>query len=253
MKKENSDRLKEELNSSKYNSIVDLELLNKLVLEAQNGNQKSRDLVVNSFLRLVYDIATKEYKKQSVKFVPFDDFFQAGTLGLMKSFKTFKLGKAPFINHACTYITKGSGTKGEGIMAMLQTDRLDVRVNHMVKKSKNEYTKEKSAIFINRIGNSSDDEGNETRASYSWLESGSIQPDKAMERSEAKFTADEIMRRANLTDLERDAFFGANKGVSETIEDLYHVAEIYSISHEGARKASIRAYDKMKEVRGELI
>lgn len=251
MQKEISDILKEELTRATYNPIRDEELLTKLILEAKAGSLKSRDLVTNSFLRMVYDISVRAYEKQKPRYaVPFDDFFQAGSMGLLKSFKTFDHTKGKFSTHAYGYINGGSGEDGAGIKAMYQADRLDIRINHMVRNSKDPYTKQKSDILINRINPFSSEE---SPSSYSWLESGSMQPDRVMEISEAQFTADEIMAKAGLSDLERDAFFGAHKGVSETIEDLYHVAEIYKISHEGARKAFIRAQNKIKEVRGQLV
>jgi len=251
MQKEMSDILKAELTNPKYARITDQALINKLVAEAQAGNQKSRDLVVNSFLHMVYDIALKAYEKQKPRYaVPFDDFFQAGSLGLLKSFSNYNPLKGKFSTHAYNYINGGSGSDGAGIKAMYQADRLDIRVHHMVRNSKDPYTKDKSEILINRINPFSSEEA---PSSYSWLESGSVQPDKVLELKEADFLANQILTRAELTDLERDAFYGANKGVSEYIEDLYHVAEIHGISHEGARRAFIRAKGKIKEVRNQMV
>ena len=61
------------------------EEINKLIVEAQNGNVEARNTIVNNYVRFVISIA-KRYKTNSVTL---DDLIQEGNIGIIRAIQRF--------------------------------------------------------------------------------------------------------------------------------------------------------------------
>ena len=85
---------------SKY-KILDNEEINKLIVEAQNGDEKAREKVITSNLRFVVTIA-KQFQNRGI---PLMDLISSGLEGLCKSVNKFDPTRGvKFLNYSAWWI-----------------------------------------------------------------------------------------------------------------------------------------------------
>ena len=91
-----SDFFKEYIASS---NVLSNEELNKLIIQAQQGNMQARDIVIHNNIKLVKSIALRYVRQNQT----LEDVMQEGIIGLIKSIESFNINRGFTFS---TYATK---------------------------------------------------------------------------------------------------------------------------------------------------
>ena len=109
--------------------VLDKDEERKLIVEAQQGDLKARNKLVNYNLKLVIKVA-KYY--QHVSNIAFEDLIQEGTLGLIHSIEKFQVNRGNRLSTYATYWIK------QNIIRYIQqqgrTVRIPTRYNELISK-----------------------------------------------------------------------------------------------------------------------
>lgn len=120
------------------NHIKNKEELNELIRKAQNGCEISKELAIETNLRLVLNIAHKFKGKESM----LDDLFQVGTIGLIKSLERFEIEKGYHFSTYASYLIYGEMKKYLRDYNPVKISRNIKENGYKIKKFINEYYNE---------------------------------------------------------------------------------------------------------------
>ncbi len=135
------------------------EEINKLIVEAQNGNVEARNTIVNNYVRFVISIA-KRYKTNSVTL---DDLIQEGNIGIIRAIQRFNPSLGYSFSTYAYYWVRQSITRyiadfGRTVRVPVHVHELLYKIDRLKAKAYKETGKELSIDEIAKIMNLSDEQ-----------------------------------------------------------------------------------------------
>lgn len=210
---------------NRYKTIENDEVV-KLIMDAQNGNERARTKVINANLRLVWSVAASYGTMMD-----FSDMFQNGSIGLCMAVDTYDVSReTKFSTWATEYIRKQ-------INIGLNNDSRVVRMGeHEIRAKKAYNAKSMDAPICNEDG--------EEKTLLDFFAS-SMSADNFSKVEDMRVKINYLM--SALKPIEREVVCGLF-GLSDTLETENSLSEKFNLTAERIRQIKWEALTKMKEI-----
>lgn len=210
---------------NRYKTIENDEVV-KLIMDAQNGDERARTKVINANLRLVWSVAASYGTMMD-----FSDMFQNGSIGLCMAVDTYDVSReTKFSTWATEYIRKQ-------INIGLNNDSRVVRMGeHEIRAKKAYNAKSMDAPICNEDG--------EEKTLLDFFAS-SMSADNFSKVEDMRVKINYLM--SALKPIEREVVCGLF-GLSDTLETENSLSEKFNLTTERIRQIKWEALTKMKEI-----
>ena len=210
---------------NRYKTIENDEVV-KLIMDAQNGNERARTKVINANLRLVWSVAASYGTMMD-----FSDMFQNGSIGLCMAVDTYDVSReTKFSTWATEYIRKQ-------INIGLNNDSRVVRMGeHEIRAKKAYNAKSMDAPICNEDG--------EEKTLLDFFAS-SMSADNFSKVEDMRVKINYLM--SDLKPIEREVVCGLF-GLSDTLETENSLSEKFNLTTERIRQIKWEALEKMKKI-----